>query len=130
MQIPAKRRGIRLQKVSCRSKRGDPERWPSGLRRTLGKRVCGKLYRGFESHSLRQKLFPANFIQSPFLTRTPAIPATCAGFGVPFNFTSSRQISRQSVCRSVCSRGADYGARVRKTDGQEGRASIKTWHAC
>jgi hypothetical protein len=29
------------------------ERWPSGLRRTLGKRVCGKLYRGFESHSLR-----------------------------------------------------------------------------
>ncbi len=30
-----------------------PERWPSGLRRTLGKRVCGKPYRGFESHSLR-----------------------------------------------------------------------------
>ena len=35
-------------------KRGLPERWPSGLRRTLGKRVCGKPYRGFESHSLRQ----------------------------------------------------------------------------
>src|SRR6516225_10153841 len=34
-------------------KRGPPERWPSGLRRTLGKRVCGKPYRGFESHSLR-----------------------------------------------------------------------------
>src|SRR4051794_19588013 len=34
--------------------RGHPERWPSGLRRTLGKRVCGKPYRGFESHSLRQ----------------------------------------------------------------------------
>ena len=30
------------------------ERWPSGLRRTLGKRVCVKAYRGFESHSLRQ----------------------------------------------------------------------------
>ena len=29
------------------------ERWPSGLRRTLGKRVKGKLFRGFESHSLR-----------------------------------------------------------------------------
>ena len=29
------------------------ERWPSGLRRTLGKRV-EKLYHGFESHSLRQ----------------------------------------------------------------------------
>ena len=24
-------------------------RWPSGLRRTLGKRVNGKLFRGFES---------------------------------------------------------------------------------
>jgi hypothetical protein len=31
------------------------ERWPSGLRRTLGKRVCVKAYRGFESHSLRQR---------------------------------------------------------------------------
>src|SRR6516165_6598666 len=29
------------------------ERWPSGLRRTLGKRVYGKPYRGFESHPLR-----------------------------------------------------------------------------
>ena len=29
------------------------ERWPSGLRRTLGKRVKGKLFHGFESHSLR-----------------------------------------------------------------------------
>ena len=29
------------------------ERWPSGLRRTLGKRVYCKRYRGFESHSLR-----------------------------------------------------------------------------
>ena len=29
------------------------ERWPSGLRRTLGKRVKSKLFHGFESHSLR-----------------------------------------------------------------------------
>ena len=29
------------------------ERWPSGLRRTLGKRVYFNEYRGFESHSLR-----------------------------------------------------------------------------
>jgi hypothetical protein len=43
-----------LQNQSCPFKRGPPERWPSGLRRTLGKRVCGKPYRGFESHSLRQ----------------------------------------------------------------------------
>jgi hypothetical protein len=31
------------------------EGWPSGLRRTLGKRVYGKPYRGFESHSLRHR---------------------------------------------------------------------------
>ena len=31
-----------------------PERWPSGLRRTPGTRVCVQAYRGFESHSLRQ----------------------------------------------------------------------------
>ena len=30
------------------------ERCPSGLRSTLGKRVLGKLNRGFESHPLRQ----------------------------------------------------------------------------
>ena len=28
----------------------------SGLRRSLGKRVCGKPYRGFESPSLRQEM--------------------------------------------------------------------------
>src|ERR1039457_2259723 len=33
------------------------ERWPSGLRRTLGKRVYFNEYRGFESHSLRHDLF-------------------------------------------------------------------------
>ena len=37
------------------------ERWPSGLRRTLGKCVYCQRYRGFESHSLRhicgQKLY-------------------------------------------------------------------------
>ena len=35
-----------------------PERWPSGLRRTLGKRVYFNEYRGFESHSLRHKVRP------------------------------------------------------------------------
>ena len=44
-----------LQNAADPAKRGPPERWPSGLRRTLGKRVCGKPYRGFESHSLRQQ---------------------------------------------------------------------------
>ena len=49
----ATRSGSPLQKSAAAFMRGDAERWPSGLRRTLGKRVCGKLYRGFESHSLR-----------------------------------------------------------------------------
>ena len=31
------------------------ERWLSGLKRTLGKCVYCQRYRGFESHSLRQK---------------------------------------------------------------------------
>jgi hypothetical protein len=42
----------------------DQEGWPSGLRRTLGKRVCGKPYRGFESHSLRQLTHPPSFASS------------------------------------------------------------------
>ena len=33
----------------------EPEGWPSGRRRTPGKCVCGKPYRGFESRPLRQK---------------------------------------------------------------------------
>ena len=36
-------RHAHLQKSPCPFKRGDPERWPSGLRRTLGKRVCGNV---------------------------------------------------------------------------------------
>ena len=44
---------LSLAKTGTPPMRRGPERWPSGLRRTLGKRVCGKPYRGFESHSLR-----------------------------------------------------------------------------
>src|SRR5580704_12311440 len=42
------------ESISC-----DAERCPSGLRSTLGKRVLGKLNRGFESHSLRHIHFPS-----------------------------------------------------------------------
>jgi hypothetical protein len=42
-----------LKKVACAFKALEMEGWPSGLRRTLGKRVYGKPYRGFESHPLR-----------------------------------------------------------------------------
>ena len=61
-----------LQNQSCPFKRGPPERWPSGLRRTLGKRVCGKPYRGFESHSLRQQVID--------ITEIIQAPANCATF--------------------------------------------------
>ena len=44
------------------SREEHPERWPSGLRRTLGKRVCGKPYRGFESHSLRHPYSAPRFL--------------------------------------------------------------------
>ena len=53
-------------------KKGHPERWPSGLRRTLGKRVCGKPYRGFESHSLRQQVID--------ITERIVVLAICATF--------------------------------------------------
>jgi hypothetical protein len=45
------------------------ERCPSGLRSTLGKRVSGKLDRGFESHPLRHS-FVFNGLGS-FLKRFP-----------------------------------------------------------
>ncbi len=35
------------------------EGWPSGRRRTLGKRVCGQPYRGFESLPFRHDKFSA-----------------------------------------------------------------------
>ncbi len=40
----------------------DTERWPSGLRRTLGKCVYCQRYRGFESHSLRHLLVFTNLL--------------------------------------------------------------------
>src|SRR5258708_12496893 len=58
------------------SREEHPERWPSGLRRTLGKRVCGKPYRGFESHSLRH-LSNRSVIQP---SRPPEIPQQPATF--------------------------------------------------
>jgi uncharacterized protein (TIGR03435 family) len=42
--------------VNSRRQTTPVERWPSGLRRTLGKRVYFNEYRGFESHSLRHNL--------------------------------------------------------------------------
>ena len=42
------------------------ERWPSGLRRTLGKRVNTKVFRGFESLPLCNPLFIVNFNKLTF----------------------------------------------------------------
>jgi hypothetical protein len=46
-----------------------PEGWPSGLRRTLGKRVYGKPYRGFESHSLRHIEIQRHPISSNYIEK-------------------------------------------------------------
>ena len=48
------------------------EGWPSGLRRTLGKRVCVKAYRGFESHSLRQNAALTSWNRTLYLVAHPA----------------------------------------------------------
>src|SRR5713226_6623923 len=57
------------------SREWHPERWPSGLRRTLGKRVCGKPYRGFESHSLRQQVIDIAeiIVMSPICATFPSV---------------------------------------------------------
>src|SRR5467141_1674027 len=59
------------------SREEHPERWPSGLRRTLGKRVCGKPYRGFESHSLRQQVidFTKRIVTLGICATFPAVSA-------------------------------------------------------
>ena len=69
-----------LQNQSCPFKRGPPERWPSGLRRTLGKRVCGKPYRGFESHSLRHISLKLLAFFKNFDTNPRRSPETAAAF--------------------------------------------------
>jgi hypothetical protein len=62
------------------------ERWPSGLRRTIGNRVYRQTYRGFESPSLRQilhrELFLRLFVLESWYLKTPVF----AGFPV---FSSS-----------------------------------------
>ena len=45
---------VRPRRVCGLANCGKLERCPSGLRSTLGKRVCVDAYRGFESHPLRQ----------------------------------------------------------------------------
>src|SRR5215475_13985580 len=79
--------------VSCKNchaapREGDPQRWPSGLRRTLGKRVCGKLYRGFESHSLRHS---HDFVRQS----TPHVST------VSHQGTSGHYVSRHTTPKSV-----------------------------
>ena len=51
-----------------------PERCPSGLRSTLGKRVLGKLNRGFESHPLRHSFVFSGL--GSFLKRFPKTSST------------------------------------------------------
>ena len=46
-------RAYRIFISHTRKREGYADRWPSGLRRTLGKRVRGQTLRGFESRSVR-----------------------------------------------------------------------------
>lgn len=75
--------------IGAPSREGAPERWPSGLRRTLGKRVCGKPYRGFESHSLRQSPSKCK-VDLCFRRSTPRLLPGATGVGKrdPFRIRS------------------------------------------
>ena len=53
------------------------ERCPSGLRSTLGKRVLGKLNRGFESHPLRHSVW-AYLIRRENRAKSALLEALCA----------------------------------------------------
>ena len=78
------------------------ERWPSGLRRSLGKRVYGKPYRGFESLPLRQSLSP----HISFGTNSAGLAQHLANSLVEHGFTLRAQIIWAKE-RLVMSRG-DY----------------------
>ena len=68
------------------------ERWPSGLRRTLGKRVCVKAYPGFESLSLRQL---------PTESRIPTLPRAQRHRFLQHRPTASVQRTRASCSADV-----------------------------
>ena len=53
----------------------EPEGWPSGRRRTPGKCVCGKPYRGFESRPLRQPPVPPCVSKTHSPPQIPGFPA-------------------------------------------------------
>ncbi len=78
------------------------EGWPSGLRRTLGKRVCVKAYRGFESHSLRQR----------FVRECPTRSILTCAYK---HFVETFDCSRPSTSRTICERnvGEDVGLATR-----------------
>jgi hypothetical protein len=78
------------------------ERWPSGLRRTLGKRVCGKPYRGFESHSLRHHTVFAQAASADLfvyfrMTEIIARAAFCAGCLQGSGISRSERLRRASA---------------------------------
>ena len=105
--------------------------WPSGLRRTPGKRVCVKAYREFESHSIRSRFV--------MFARGATVQIT----GRP----SLRVLARVSVLRVGCRYWVFHGCDRRRpgslTDyeiadapergprffAMHGRIPIARWHA-
>ena len=71
-----------LHQAACALVLEYKERWPSGLRRTLGKRVYGQPYRGFESLSLRHPQGETNwkpdFPDPTDRIENLSVPASCA----------------------------------------------------
>src|SRR3954468_11056979 len=99
-----------LQNQSCPFKRRPPERWPSGLRRTLGKRVCGKPYRGFESHSLRQLGQSLNFSAGGCWQLSPVLAAISHLSSGPL---IGREVSIPLRMAQILSRALDSAGSVR-----------------
>jgi hypothetical protein len=90
------RPGVTCKSPRAPSREGPSERWPSGLRRTLGKRVCGKPYRGFESHSLRHVtvLFCIRLSESTAKPASSATNAFVASFAMLPEITANAVFNR------------------------------------
>src|SRR5262249_34456646 len=107
-----------------------PEGWPSGLRRTLGKRVYGKPYRGFESHSLRQKRPSPSFAAVRCNSKSVCILATTVIF-LPLDTFAVLRHNPRTVCILTCcsQRSRKSGAVMARTQGGQGKRArhVRRW---
>ena len=110
------------------SREEHPERWPSGLRRTLGKRVCGKPYRGFESHSLRHYtvLLHIRSFESTAKTTSSAIKAVAASAAMlPLDTAQTVAFDRGFGGR-ISARGNTWPASSNRSTSHAKRGPVNT----